>query len=192
MQPKSRFGLAEQRSISIATRSNAYSWSNETGRNSGDSLRCAGGHTDIPGETSAEVEQPVTEQLKPEHLICRTGWALLMVAGCGYFVYRVFADISAHDYQWRHHWWNALTWAVWAVLAAGLISETRCVRERILFGVLFAQFALGIVFSLWATAPFDVIRQARWASLALWWVAALMSIAVLAGRRPSSNTDASS
>ena len=95
--------------------------------------------------------------------------------GCGYFAYRTFGEIRVHDYDWSHNWWDAVTWVVWAVFAAGLISETRCWRERLVFGILLVQFLLGCAFSLWASAPSNLVRDGRWTCLVLWSIATLMS-----------------
>jgi hypothetical protein len=127
------------------------------------------------------MERPVTS-VKPQHLICGSAWALLLAVVCFYFGYRAYANISAGDYQWAHNWWDTVTWLVWVALAAGLISETRCWRERILFLVLILQFLLGLTFSFWSSASFDVVRHARWISLALWCLAALLSAFLVASR----------
>jgi hypothetical protein len=132
------------------------------------------------------VDEPATDEQKADHLICGTGWALLGAVACAYFGYRTYADIRATDYAWSHNSWTVVTWAVWVVLAAGLASETRCLRERLLFGLLFAQFMLGGIFSLWGSASFNVTRDARWASMALWGFAALMSAVALVSRRGAS------
>ena len=42
---------------------------------------------------------------------------MLLTIGCGYFAYRTFGEIRVQDYDWYHNWWDAVTWAVWAVFA---------------------------------------------------------------------------
>ena len=120
------------------------------------------------------MDGTIAVRVKPVHLICGTGWAVLLTIGCGYFAYRTLGEIRVQDYDWYHNWWDAVTWAVWAVFAAGLISETRCWRERLVFGILLVQFLLGCVFSLWASAPFTLVHDARWICLVLWSTATLM------------------
>lgn len=132
------------------------------------------------------MDRTLAVRVKPAHLVCRTGWALLLTAVCGYFAYRVLTEIRLGDYEVQSSGWKALTWGVWAVLAAGLISEVRCWRERLLFGVLFVKLLLGCVFSLWASVPFVVAREGRWVSLALWCLAALLSLTTLVSRRSES------
>jgi len=130
---------------------------------------------------SAELERPVTRHRKSGHLICRTGWALLLTVACAYFSYRSFQDIQGHEFDWPHNWWDTLTWLVWMAFAAVAISEVRCWRERLLFGLLFLQFLLGSVFSLWTAASFSITREGRWFSLVLWVLATTLGIAVLFG-----------
>ena len=129
------------------------------------------------------MDRPLAARVKPAHLVCRTGWALLLVLVCAYFAYNTYAAIGAGEYEWRHDLWNILTWAVWVVLAAGLASEVRCWRERLLFGVLFVQVLIGCVFSIWSSARLDLVREARQGSLILWCAAVLLSVIVLVSRR---------
>ena len=137
---------------------------------------------------SGEVDRPVTARRKSDHLICRTGWALLLTIACAYFTYRSFLDIQVREFDWQHDWWDTLTWVVWMALAAGAISEVRCWRERFLFALLLVQFLLGGVFSFWTSASFNVTREARWFSLLLWVLATPLSIAVLFGSRGKSTS----
>ena len=125
------------------------------------------------------MDRTIAVRVKPMHLVCRSGWALLLAVACAYFAYRIVTEIRLGDYEVQTSWWKALTWGVWAVLAAGLFSEVRCWRERLLFGVLFVKLLLGFVFSLWASAPFVVVQEYRWVSLALWCIAALLSLIAL-------------
>ena len=134
------------------------------------------------------MDRTLAVRVKPIHLVCRSAWALLLTIACAYLAYRTYAAIGINDYEWRHDWWDVLTWAVWAVLAAGVVSEVRCWRERLLFGVLFVQFVVGCIFSAWASARFDLVREARQACLILWCLAALLSVMALLSRP---GTDAS-
>lgn len=136
------------------------------------------------------MDRTLAVRVKPAHLVCRSGWALLLTIVCAYFAYRVLTEIRLGDYEVQSNWWKALTWGVWAVLAAGLFSEVRCWRERLLFGVLFVKLLLGCVFSLWASASFVVVREAHWVSLGLWCLAALLSLIALVSRRSESDTSA--
>lgn len=123
------------------------------------------------------------KQLKPPkraHLICGNpvvGIAAFLL--CSYFAYSSFADLRSGDVFWQAGWWITLTWAVWLVFAAGIMSETRCWRERIFFGCVLAACAIGLVFSAWTSAQSSAALRAREASLAFWSLAALASLATL-------------
>jgi hypothetical protein len=129
----------------------------------------------------AELDRPVAPHRKSGHLICRTGWALLLTVVCAYFSYRSFRDVQIGEFEWQHDWWDTLTWLVWMMFAAVAISEVRCWRERVLFALLLLQFLLGCVFSFWASASLNLTREVRWFSLLLWVLAAGLGIAVLFG-----------
>jgi uncharacterized membrane protein YczE len=103
-------------------------------------------------------------------------WGIAGFAICAYFAHSSYVYLRDGDFYWQSGWWTILTWAVWLVLTAGLISETRCWRERVLFGALLAVFVIGLVFSAWASAQPDIARHAREASVALWSLAALASL----------------
>lgn len=114
------------------------------------------------------MDRTVAARGKSAHLVCRTGWALVITVACAYFAYTTFTDFRDADYEWNHNWWDALTWAVWAILSAALTSEVRCWRERILFGLVFLAALLGLVFSIWNSAPIADVKAAREIALALW------------------------
>jgi hypothetical protein len=122
------------------------------------------------------VEEPVTRRERPAHLICRSAWAVIATLGCAYFAHLSYTNLRDDDVLWQHQLWNSLTWAVWTALATGLATETRCWRERILFTLLVLVFVLGLVFSLWVSAPFATVRDARIATTALWTLATVISL----------------
>ncbi len=122
------------------------------------------------------MEEPVARRQRPAHLICRSVWAVVATLACAYFAYLSYISVRDGDFFWQHQLWNSLTWAVWTALAAGLLSETRCWRERILFALLVLVFVLGLVFSLWDSAPFDTVREARIATTALWTLATVVGL----------------
>ena len=103
-------------------------------------------------------------------------WGIVGAAICGYFSYSAFTDLRDGDYYWAAGWWVVLTWAIWLVFAAGLLSEVRCWREGIFFFLLVLVFLTGLIFSAWSSARASVVREAREASLALWGVAGLASL----------------
>ena len=114
-------------------------------------------------------------------------WGIVGFAICAWFARASYVDLRDSDFYWQSGWWTMLTWAVWLVLAAGLVSETRCWRERVLFGSLLALFIIGLVFSAWSSAQPYAARLAREASLGLWSVAALASLTTIASPARSQN-----
>ena len=117
---------------------------------------------------------------KRGHLMCRRPW--WGIAGflvCAFFAHSAFVGLRDGDFEWTSGWWMVLTWAVWLVFAAGVISETRCWREGLFFSLLLIVLAIGLVFSAWTSARPVTARHAREASLALWSLAALASLTTI-------------
>jgi tellurite resistance protein TehA-like permease len=127
---------------------------------------------------------------KPAHLMC--GMPLWGIAGamvCSYLAYVSFAHVRQAEFSWSHDFLSIVTYAVWVILISGLISETRCLRERLFFVLVFANFTLGFVLAVWADAPLDVVRKVREISSGLWVLAAIASlvVALSPGRTTSEN-----
>lgn len=79
------------------------------------------------------------------------------------------------------------TWVVWILLLAGLFLETQCRRERILIVLLLANCLLGLISSVWT---FENARWTRELSLALWSVAAMVSLSTIRiGQSPQSRNE---
>jgi hypothetical protein len=106
-------------------------------------------------------------------------WSVAGFVACVYFAYASYVDLRDDNFYWQSGWWTNLTWAVWLVLAAGLLSETCCWRERTFFGLLAAIFLMGLVFSVWNSAQPTPARYAREVSLVLWSFASLASLTTL-------------
>ena len=107
-------------------------------------------------------------------------WGVVGTGASVYFAYLAYVHIRDVDFLWPHNWWSMLTYAVWTVLALGLLSETRCWRERIFFGLVFLDLAVGLVFLLWSAAPLNYSRDAREAVFYLWILAALAGLTTFA------------
>jgi hypothetical protein len=106
-------------------------------------------------------------------------WGVVSAIACAYFAYAAYAHVRDGDVAWSHDWESVLTAGVWIVLIVGLISETRCRRERIVFGFLLANFTLAFSLAIWQTPPVHVMWSAREISLTLWILAALASLRTL-------------
>jgi hypothetical protein len=98
---------------------------------------------------------------------------------CTYFAYTSYAVLRDQDFTWEHELWTIVTWAVWTLLLAGLFLDTRCRRERILAALLLANCILGLIVSAWTSLAFATVRWSRELSLALWLMAALVSLSTI-------------
>jgi len=116
---------------------------------------------------------------KPAHLMCGMPlWGIAGVMACSYLAYVSFAHVREGDFSWSHDFLSIVTYAVWVILIVGLISETRCLRERLFFILVFANFTLGFVLAVWADAPLAMVRRVREISSGLWALAAIASLVV--------------
>ena len=116
----------------------------------------------------------------PRHVMCRAAlWGIGGFLGCGYFAWISFSHITRGEYDWPHDAWTAATYIVWIILLTGLVFDTRCLRERLFFGVLVVNFVIGCGLTLWRTIPAADVRAARIGTGALWALAALLSLTTL-------------
>jgi hypothetical protein len=127
--------------------------------------------------------------VKAPHLMCGTPlWGVVGLVTCAYLAYISYAHVRHQGFNWKHDVWSGVTYAVWVLLLAGLNSETRCWRERVFFGLVLANFALGFALTVWGGAPREAVRDVRVVSGALWVLAALASTVVVfsGGKEPPS------
>jgi len=111
------------------------------------------------------------------HLICGTAvWGITGVLGCSYLAYVSYVHVRNQEFDWSHDPWFIATSAVWILLMAGLMSETRCWRERLFFALVLANFALGFTVAVWKQAPEATVKELREWSAGLWALAALVSL----------------
>jgi hypothetical protein len=116
--------------------------------------------------------------------MCRSRFRGIVGAiACAYFAYLAYTRLRDADFLWSHDLWSLLTSAVWIMLVFGLISETRCWRERVFFGLVLLNLAAGFAFSLWTAAPLNYAHDSRDVSFVLWILAALASLMTLAHPR---------
>jgi hypothetical protein len=115
-------------------------------------------------------------------------WGIAGALACAYFAYLAYAHVRDADYSWSHDWESVFTGGVWVLLLIGLLSETRCWRERAFFGLLMLNFTLAFVLSVWKAAPDGTMRTAREISLVLWLLAALASLLTLRTPREGNTT----
>jgi hypothetical protein len=116
--------------------------------------------------------------------MCRSRFRGIVGAiACAYFAYLAYTRLRDADFLWSHDLWSLLTSAVWIMLVLGLISETRCWRERVFFGLVLLNLAAGFAFSLWTAPPLNYAHDSRDVSFVLWILAALASLMTLAHPR---------
>ena len=114
------------------------------------------------------------------HLMCGNAWfGVAGFIGCSYFAWISFSHILRGEYDWPHDAWTVATYVVWIVLLGGLTLDSRCLRERLFFGVLVVNFVAGCVLTIWRTVPEVDVRAARMGTGALWVLAAFLSLATL-------------
>jgi hypothetical protein len=116
------------------------------------------------------------------HLMCRSAlWGIAGFLGCAYFAWVSFAHVAKNEYEWPHDAWTSATYIVWVLLLLALAYDTRCMRERLFFSVLMANFLVGGALTVWSNIPLADMRNARIGTGALWAVAALLSLTTLRG-----------
>ena len=126
---------------------------------------------DTPASTGTE------RSYKSGHLMCRaTAWGIMGFLACAYFAWISFGHVLRNEYEWPHDAWTAATYVVWILVLAGLMLDTRCLRERLFFGVLAVNFVIGFGLTLWRTVPAAQVRTARLGTGVLWALAALVSL----------------
>src|SRR5215467_4005291 len=104
----------------------------------------------ISATASTDAQGPVSPAVgrrrKSPHLMCGSRfWGVAAAVGCFYFAYSAYSRLRDGDFSWVHDSWSLVTYAVWIIFVLALLSESRCWRERIFFGLVFASFTLGFV-----------------------------------------------
>lgn len=117
---------------------------------------------------------------KAEHFLCGTPlWGVMGAIVCVYFARLSYTHVTSGEFDWPHDAWTIATYAVWVLLMAGLASEVRCWRERTLFGLILANFAMGFAVTVWARATASDVRNLRIASSVVWGLAAVASLSTV-------------
>jgi hypothetical protein len=112
--------------------------------------------------------------------MCRTSmWGVAAFFGCGYFAWISFQHVMRNEFDWPHDSWTAITYFVWIALLGILASDTRCLRERLFFGLLMINFFIGFGLTLWSTVSTANVRMARLGTGVLWALAALASLSTV-------------
>ena len=132
------------------------------------------------------MEGKLARREKSPHLMCgKPFWGIVGAIGSASLCYVSYSRLQESDFSWSHDWQSIATAAVWILLVVGLLSETRCWRERAFFGLLLLNFVSWLTLSVWTTAPYSAVRDVRRVTVGLWGLAALTSLATTFGLRPS-------
>jgi hypothetical protein len=97
---------------------------------------------------------------------------------CGYFA-KVAASKIGGAWAWSHDPWDIATHLIWILFMVGLLTETRCWKERLFFGLVLANFAFAFSMGVWTRASYAVVRETRLLSAGAWAAAALVSLALM-------------
>jgi hypothetical protein len=134
------------------------------------------------GKIAVDIRNEAKPSYSSGHLMCRTPlWGVAGFLGCAYFAWLSFSHVVRGEYDWPHDWWTAATYLVWILLLAGLALDTRCLRERVFFGLLVINFVIGCGLTLWRGIPSADVRTGRIGTGALWALAAAVSLTTLGG-----------
>ena len=106
-------------------------------------------------------------------------WTIAAFLCSAYFAKIAVERVRGYNIAWSHDALDVATHGVWVVFMIGLMSETRCWKERVFFGVVLANFALASIMGLWSTASPTLLSETRIVSAALWVIAALVSFALI-------------
>ena len=113
------------------------------------------------------------------HLMCGSKlWPLVGLVCCAYFA-KAAAPRTHGVWAWSHDPWEIGTHFVWVLFMIGLITETRCWKERVFFALVLANSAFAFVMGLWAGASETVVMDTRLLSAGAWAAAAIVSIGLL-------------
>jgi hypothetical protein len=128
---------------------------------------------------AAHYEHDKPDSARTPHLLCGSRfWPLSAALGCLYLAWLSYSHLASHQVAWPADIWSILAYAVWVLFLLFLISETHCFRERLLFTIFIANFALGLGMAATpATQPAAAI--ARQVSFALWILGAIYSISFI-------------
>jgi hypothetical protein len=115
-------------------------------------------------------------------------WTFLGFVCCAYFA-KIAATRIGGGWAWSHDLWDIATHLVWIAFMVGLISETRCWKERVFFSLVLANSAFAFTMGLWRNASETVVRDTRLISAAAWGAAAVVSLALMFSKGDAGWTD---
>jgi hypothetical protein len=128
---------------------------------------------------AAQYQDDKPDSARTPHLLCGSHfWPLSASLGCLYLAWLSYSHLTSHQVAWPADVWSILAYAVWVLFLLFLISETHCLRERLLFTIFIANFALALGMAATPATP-AAAAIARQVSLALWILGAIYSISFI-------------
>ena len=117
---------------------------------------------------------PNQPRRRPAHLLCgQRVWGVAVLAAGSYFSYLSYLHVQRAAFGWKHDAWSMATYAVWVLLLAGLTFAIQCLRERLFYGLLLVNFAMGFGLTVWSDASLEAVRGVRIISTVVWALAAV-------------------
>lgn len=135
-----------------------------------------------------QVSAP-SPRVKAAHLMCGSKtWTIVAFVSCAYFTKVAVGRIQGLTIGWSHDSLDIATHVVWLAFLIGLLTETRCWKERIFFVLVLVNFGLAFVMGIWRSATDLVVQRTRLTSAVLWGLAALVSFLLIFTRKQDSET----
>jgi hypothetical protein len=129
------------------------------------------------------MEEQVTvrpPRARPAHLICGSKlWTSVAFVSCAYFAWKAYGRVGGGGLAWSHDVLEIVTHLIWIVFMVGLISETRCWKERSFFGLVLINFGLAFSMGLWKSATQDTVHTTRMISAGAWTLASVLSLVLM-------------
>lgn len=117
---------------------------------------------------------------KSAHLMCGSKlWTIVAFASCAYFARAALMRPHGSLREWSHDPLALAAHLVWVAFMIGLITETRCWKERIFFILLGFNFLMAFTMGIWRNAPSAMADETRQLSAALWILATLASLLMI-------------
>ena len=134
---------------------------------------------------AAPYDHDKPDSARTPHLLCGSHfWPLSAAFGSLFLAWMNYSRLAAHQPAWPADGWAIGAYIVWVLFLGFLISETQCLRERLLFTIFIANFALGLGMAAAAATP-AAATVARQVSLALCILGAIYSISFIVRPAPA-------
>lgn len=121
-----------------------------------------------------------TSRTKPAHLMCGSKtWTIVAFVSCAYFAWVAYGRVRSGSLAWSHDALEIVTHSVWIIFMIGLLTETRCWKERSFFTLVLLNFALAFGMGLWKSATQATVQMTRVISTGAWALASVVSLVLM-------------